>query len=211
MSMKPVSEDPLPTRWSLIARLKNLNDQESWRVFFETYKGLIHGVATKTGLSHTEADDVVQETVMSVCKHIGTFETDKSRGSFKAWLLQMTRWRIVDQVRRRRVEMERLAPENRDEVATRMVERVIDPKGNELEVIWDDAWKRQLIDSALEEVKRNSSAIHFQIFYLLVIKEKSPQEVASSLHYETNQIYLIKHRLSKLMEKALKDLEATLG
>lgn len=209
--MKPVHEDPLPTRWSLIARLKNLNDQDSWRVFFDTYKDLIHGVATKTGLSHSEADDVVQETVMSVCKHIGAFETDKSRGSFKAWLLQMTRWRIVDQVRRRRVEMERLAVESRDDLVTRMVERVVDPKGNELEVIWDEAWKRHMIDSALEEVKRNSSAIHFQIFYLLIIKEKTPQEVASSLQYEISQIYLIKHRLSKLMEKALRDMETTLG
>jgi len=40
----------LPTRYSLLSRLQNWEDQESWRVFFDTYWRLIYSVALKSGL-----------------------------------------------------------------------------------------------------------------------------------------------------------------
>jgi DNA-directed RNA polymerase specialized sigma24 family protein len=43
-------------------------DQASWRDFFNTYWKFIYGVAIKSGLSDSEAEDVVQETVLSVAK-----------------------------------------------------------------------------------------------------------------------------------------------
>ena len=92
--MKNDPDELLPTRWTLIERLKNWDDQESWRQFFDTYWKLIYGVAIKSGLTHPEAQDVVQETVMSVCKNMQKFKADPAYGSFKAWLLNLTRWRI---------------------------------------------------------------------------------------------------------------------
>src|SRR6266487_6337061 len=99
--MKNDSDELLATRWTLIERLKNWDDQESWRQFFDTYWKLIYGVAIKSGLTHPEAQDVVQETVISVCKSMHNFKADPAYGSFKAWLLNLTRWRITDQVRKR--------------------------------------------------------------------------------------------------------------
>jgi hypothetical protein len=46
-----MNNDPdelLPTRWTLIERLKNWDDQESWRQFFDTYWKLIYGVAIES-------------------------------------------------------------------------------------------------------------------------------------------------------------------
>src|SRR5207245_5537229 len=90
-----------PTRRSLLSRLKNWNDQESWQDFFDTYWKLIYGAAIKSGLSDVEAQEVVQETVITVTKKIKEFKTDPAFGSFKAWLLHLTRWRIADQLRKR--------------------------------------------------------------------------------------------------------------
>ncbi|MBI2924817.1 MAG: sigma-70 family RNA polymerase sigma factor, partial [Verrucomicrobia bacterium] len=55
----------LSTRRSLITRLKNWDDQEGWREFFQTYWKLIYSVAVKSGLTNEEAEDVVQETVVT--------------------------------------------------------------------------------------------------------------------------------------------------
>ena len=82
--MKNDPDELLPTRWTLIERLKNWDDQESWRQFFDTYWKLIYGVAIKSGLTHPEAQDVVQETVMSVCKSMQNFKADPKHGSFKS-------------------------------------------------------------------------------------------------------------------------------
>ena len=97
-------DGPIPTRRSLLNRLKNWDDQESWKDFFDTYSKLIYGVAIQAGLNDTEAQEVVQETVIAVAKQMEVFKYDPRIGSFKGWLLHTTRWRISDQLRKRRGE-----------------------------------------------------------------------------------------------------------
>jgi RNA polymerase sigma factor (sigma-70 family) len=214
--MKNDSDQLLATRWTLIERLKNWDDQESWRQFFNTYWKLIYGVAIKSGLTHPEAQDVVQETVMSVCKNMQNFKADPAYGSFRAWLLNLTRWRITDQIRKRgrganaREELPRAAS-NGDTTSTPVEERVPDPAGNAVEAIWNDEWEKHILDAALEKVKQQSSGKHYQIFYLQAIKQIPPAKIAKTLNVNVDQVYLIKHRLTKIFEEALKELEAELG
>ena len=70
-------DDLVPTRQSLLTRLKDWNDQESWQVFFETYWKLIYRAALKAGLSEEEAQDAVQETVISVARAMPSLSTDR--------------------------------------------------------------------------------------------------------------------------------------
>jgi RNA polymerase sigma-70 factor (ECF subfamily) len=58
----------LPTRRTLLSRLKNWDDQQSWREFFNTYWRFIYAVAIRSGLTDAEAQEVVQETVITVSK-----------------------------------------------------------------------------------------------------------------------------------------------
>ena len=44
-------DDPIPTRYSLLSRLKDREDSESWKDFFDTYWRLIYSVAIKAGES----------------------------------------------------------------------------------------------------------------------------------------------------------------
>jgi RNA polymerase sigma-70 factor (ECF subfamily) len=214
--MKNDPDDLLPTRWTLIERLKNWDDQESWRQFFDTYWKLIYGVAIKSGLTHPEAQDVVQETVMSVCKNMTNFKADPAYGSFKAWLLTLTRWRITDQVRKRgrvgNTRQEQLkAASNVETTSTPIEERVPDPAGNALDAIWNDEWEKHILVAALEKVQQQSSAKHYQIFFLQAIKHIPPAKIAATLNVKVDQVYLIKHRLTKIFEEALKELETELG
>src|SRR5208282_3549195 len=94
-------EDPIPTRYTLLSRLDDRGDQDSWKDFFDTYWRLIYSFAMKSGLSEAEAQDVVQETIISVAKSIHKFKPNRELGSFKGWLRNLTRWRIADQLRKR--------------------------------------------------------------------------------------------------------------
>src|SRR5262245_14982763 len=111
--MKTVDE-LAPTRQSLLIRLKDWKDEASWKVFFETYCRLIYNAAVKAGLNDSEAQDVVQETVIYVLKKMPNFEYDAAKGSFKSWLLRSTSWRIVDHLRKRQSEQEFHKPRSRD-------------------------------------------------------------------------------------------------
>jgi len=60
----------LVTRRSLVERLADWRDQKNWQEFFETYWKLIYSVAVKAGLTDSEAQDVVQETIITVAKRV---------------------------------------------------------------------------------------------------------------------------------------------
>jgi RNA polymerase sigma-70 factor (ECF subfamily) len=94
--MTMLSEDSIPTRYSLLSRLQDRDDQDSWKDFFDTYWRLIYSFAIKSGLTDAEAQDVVQETVISVSRDIQKFKRDRTLGTFKGWLRNLTRWRIAD-------------------------------------------------------------------------------------------------------------------
>src|SRR3954452_21554216 len=93
--------ESIPTRQSLLKKLKVLENQDGWQEFFETYWSLIYSTATRSGLNDSEAQDVVQETVICVVRSMPNFNYDPKIGSFKAWLRKLTRWRISDHIRKR--------------------------------------------------------------------------------------------------------------
>ena len=207
MNMKNDPDELLPTRWTLIERLKNWDDQESWRQFFETYWKLIYGVAIKSGLTHSEAQDVVQETVISVLKSLPKFEYDAEKGSFKTWLLRLTSWRVLDQLRKRQRHIEPRAA-TRTSTRTATIERVTDPVGMKLEAAWDDEWERNLMEAAIERVKRKVDPRQYQAFDLCVVREWSAARVARALKVNRGRVYLIKHRINNLIKKELAYLQA---
>src|SRR5215831_16831173 len=148
------SDELIPTRATLIQRLKNWQDQASWQEFFDIYWKLIYGVARQSGLSDAEAQDVVQETLIAVARHMPAFKYDPALGSFKTWLLNMTRWRIVDLVRKRNRAGALGSSSEDTTTGTRTVDRIEDPASLRLDDLWNAEWEKNLLTAALDRVKR---------------------------------------------------------
>lgn len=197
----------IPTRKSLLTRLKNWDDQEGWQEFFDTYWRLLYGVARKAGLNDAEAQDVVQVTVIAVAGKMksGEFKYDPVRGSFKAWLLTHTQWRISDQFRKRQHDAER-HPEL--ESKTDLMEAVPDAAAEErLAQCWDAEWQNNMMHAALDKVRPRVSARTFQIFQLHVLKDWPVEKVVQTLGVGKAQVYLARHRISAMVKKELAKLE----
>jgi len=203
-------DDLIPTRWSLLDRLKNWEDQESWRDFFNTYWKLIYSVALKAGLSESEAQDVVQETVLTVARKLAGFKTDPSAGSFKGWLLHITRWRIGDQFRKQQRQERTLNPLSDETRRTALIESVPDPAGCNLEAVWEEEWHKNLVDAAMQNVKGKVTPKQYQIFDLLVIRKWPVRDVVRALNVNAAQVYMAKHRVSRLVRLEIEHLEKNL-
>jgi RNA polymerase sigma-70 factor (ECF subfamily) len=102
MLTEPSTDSYLPTRKSLLFRLRDCQDHEGWREFFDTYWRVIYRVARQSGLDDATAQDVVQNTFIYLARRMPKFSYDPARGSFKSWLRRVTRSRIL--VFRRRAE-----------------------------------------------------------------------------------------------------------
>jgi RNA polymerase sigma-70 factor (ECF subfamily) len=142
-------------------------------------------------------------------------------GSFKGWLLLITRGRIADQFRKRppggvhgsACPPAQQAPptpygdtERGDHTAT--IERLADPASKQLDDLWEQDWQRSLLHAAIERVKRRVSAKQFQMFDLFVTQQWPMQSVTRLLGVNRAQVYMAKLRLTKLLKKEVAALEA---
>jgi RNA polymerase sigma-70 factor (ECF subfamily) len=214
------TDEPLPTRASLLGRLKDASDDASWEEFQRTYRGLLVGVARRAGLNEHEADEAVQETLIAVAKKMPEFCYQPGSDSFKGWLLQIVRWKIVDQVRRRRQAPESSEEEEPSSVAERLAvgedreldsaiipANTADPR-QDFEAIWEAEWEHHLVTSALVRVKRLAKPEHYAIYHLNVIEELPVAEVCHTLGVSAATVYLAKHRVGALVKKAVRQLRA---
>lgn len=195
------------TRKSLIARLDNWEDQRTWDEFYQTYWRLIYSVALKSGLRSEEAFDCVQETILSIAKQSKKKLYDPNQGSFKTWLMNMTRWRINDQFRKRKKDTAMSGGLGDEDRKTAVIDRVEDPRGDVLDRLWETEWKKNLADAALARVKTQVSPKQYQIFDYYVIKQWEAKKVQDHLGVSMAQVYLAKHRVGSVLKKELAKLD----
>src|SRR5262249_15481287 len=160
----------------------------SWRVFFDTYWRLIYNVARKAGLADVDAQDVVQETVIAVARKIPEFRYDPDKGSFKQWLLLITRRRIHDQFRRQ-YRAEPFATLLETHALERTQSPVLSPDA-QIEAAWESEWREALLQASLVRVRQRCSPKHYQVFDYCVLQNLPAPEVARMLGMSAAQVYL---------------------
>jgi RNA polymerase sigma-70 factor (ECF subfamily) len=202
-------EDALPTQSSLLSRLRRWDDTESWREFFGRYRRFIHGLALKCDLTHPEADEVMQETMLAVARRMPEFHYDPAVGSFKGWLYTVTRRCISRQFARRRSVSERAHFGDVDGRANPHV--TLSSKATEIfEVQWEEEWRRSLLALAMERVRRRAKPKQFQMFDLYVTQQMPMSQVRRLLNVNAAQVYMAKLRVCALLRKEVVDLKAKL-
>ena len=198
------------TRYSLLSRLKNWEDQKSWQEFYDQYRRLIFGVALRAGLSEEEAQEVLQETVITVAKNIGSFRRDPNRGTFKSWLMHTTRWRIQDQLRKRKRAEDVLVALPESSSRTGFIERIPAADSFGLEEIWEREWEGNLLEMALEKVRRRIDPARYQAYDLHVLKAWPVQKVAQKLGLTPAQVYTAKYKVAGLLKNEVDILKTKL-
>ena len=166
-------------------------------------------------MTDSEAQEVVQEVMIAAAKKMPGFTYEPGRDSLKGWLLAVTRWKVTDQFRRREkvVQPSRLprsgeTPDllSNDTARTATVERVPDPRGAEIEVIWEGEWRSNLLRVALDRVKSRVNPAHYEMYHLHVVQGLSPRDTARTLDVSTAAVHLAKHRVGRLVRAELRRL-----
>ena len=91
-----LSKSPTITSTSLIVRIQ-ARDHIAWERFARLYTPYVYGLCRANGLQEADAEDVCQNVLRSIISGIGSY---KRTGSFRGWILQITRNRIIDYHRR---------------------------------------------------------------------------------------------------------------
>jgi RNA polymerase sigma-70 factor (ECF subfamily) len=198
----------LRTRRTLLGRLHDLQDQAAWREFFDSYWRLIYKVARSSGLTDAEAQDVVQNTFIYLSRRMPNFRYDPARGAFKSWLRVVTRSRISIFRRQQKADEKFLGQlqHDADDQRAAEIEEIPDPAGDALDEVWQREWEENLLARATGGVRARVNAQHFLIFRLSTLNQVPLKQVAKQLHLSLPQVYLARHRVSRLLGEEVQRL-----
>jgi RNA polymerase sigma-70 factor, ECF subfamily len=96
----PNQADTLKTRPTLLLKVRR-GDEDGWSRFYELYRDFIYLAARGAGLGEDHANDIVQETMVTVQNYIGDFIPDADKARFRTWLRRIVQSRIADHYRRK--------------------------------------------------------------------------------------------------------------
>ena len=177
---------------SLLIRIRDRDDTDAWSKFYDLYGPLLYRYARSRGLSHDDAEDVRGNCYEAIVKQIKTFEYDKEKGGFKAWLRTLVNRRVVDRLRKRKSQA--LESKHLRDVQAET------PAADEL---WDEYWKNQHLRYCIEAARQNVSTQSYEAFQLMAQEGLSAQAVAERLGLNTNQVYKAKARVLKAIRQQM--------
>jgi RNA polymerase sigma factor (sigma-70 family) len=209
------SASSLHTRPTLLFRLRDWQDEASWSEFYQLYQNFIYGLARRSGLAHADAEEVTQDVFKRVAETIQEFESNPGRGTFRGWLSTLTRWRIMDKHRARRPDQRATPrPEAAPDDRTRSIERLPDPSVSAQpwgdQGVEESEWKQHVLEAALARLAHRVPAKHFQIFELYARQSWSVLRISRELGVNPATVYVVSHRLTKLIKAEIALLEKQL-
>jgi RNA polymerase sigma factor (sigma-70 family) len=175
--------DEYQTRPSLLSKVRR-GDEHAWNEFYQFYSKFIYSLALRAALTPDEANDIVQDTMVSVNRYIADFQVDSERAKFRTWLRTIVSSRIADKKRKlKRDPLAQVADGNTGtdkSNRTPTINRIADT-----EVDFSDMFDRQLKESAVAEakdrVRRKAKVDHFQVYDLFETEQMSARDVAKTL------------------------------
>jgi RNA polymerase sigma-70 factor (ECF subfamily) len=166
--------DPRPTTYGdasdeqLVALLAAGN-QDVLAPLYQRYARLIFGVAAQS-LDRAAAEEIVQDVFLAVWRKADSF--DAQQGSFRPWVLQLTHWRVINELRRR---SRRPAVESDPE--GERLGAVSDPSPKPEDVAWQEERRAAVRDAlnALPSAQRQAVGLAF-------FDDLTHEQVASTLN-----------------------------
>ncbi len=185
------------TRPSLLANLADgPNGQPAWREFFDRYAPAIYRVACMRGLSHDDAEDIVQQTMVSISSHISDFQYDRDRGRFRNWVRTIAENKIKSVWRRR----------SAGGMDAAFVEGVSDGAPS-IEEIWEDEWRIQDLLWCLDQVERDVAPRKMEAFRKYALEGVPAQEVAREMNMTVGNVYVTRHSILGKVRIKMAELE----
>src|SRR5262249_13339439 len=134
------------TRQSLLLRAQT-GEADAWRDLTDLYRPLIIGWLNSQGVPADDLEDLSQDVLLRVVKHLPTFHHSGQRGAFPAWLRTILCSRTADYWR----AIDAGTQAQGGSGATAALQQLADPD-SDLNRQWDEEHDRYVLDCLLDLV-----------------------------------------------------------
>lgn len=191
------------TQASLLLRIRDEHDAQSWSRFTCIYSPLVQGFLRKRGLQDADAADLTQEVLSRVVTGIKNFDYDPAKGTFRGWLFT-----IVQNCLRNFVARERHAARGTGD--TRVQQALSQYAQSADDGEWERDYQRHLLQRAAGEIRGTFQDSTWQAFWQTAIEGRAPKDVATDLGTTVAAVYMAKHRVILGLRRQIEHLEKEL-
>ena len=197
-------DDQYKTRKTLIQRMQDGHDEQSWEDFIRTYRPYIHAIIRSMNISDFDADDIVQQIMLKIWKNIGEVDLEQ-RQLFRGWLRTVTKNSVKDFIRKRTLDAKRLEKAQQEE-ARSYLNSIRLP---DIEKIADQEWGAHVFNLAMERIDGVFSGKAMQVFQLSM-EGVSVEEIARKMDLKENSVYRLRNRVKVQLAQEVELLRAEL-
>jgi len=197
-------DDTPATRPSLLVRLRNLQDQQSWEEFYTIYQPLVFRMARNQGFQDADASELTQEVFVAVASAIQRWDPNPERGSFRGWLFRIARNLMINWLAYRRRHPNGTGDSN---IGQLLAEQPDLHREVEDSVIFDKEYKRQTFAWAAEQIRKEFREGTWEAFWLTSVENQSVTEVAKKLEISAGAVYIARSRVMARLRQKIETLE----
>ena len=183
------------THPSLLLRVRDHGDHESWQTFHARYGHLLYRYARSRGATHDDAQDVAQEVLLQFVRTVERFEYDAAKGRFRAYLRAAVVHEMARHARRRDRQPPGLDPRCFDFVAA---ERKADDDED-----WQAEWRLGRLRWTVQDIAAEFDATTLKAFEMHVLAGCAVAETADKLGISKWRVYRARRRVLRRLAGAL--------
>lgn len=186
----------LHTRPSLLLRVRDAGDADSWATFVEVYGPLVFGHCRRRGLRHEDAEDVTQKVFAQVAQAIRKFEYRPETGRFRDWLGAVVR-----------NDVNRFWKRQQRETRGGGDAAVLDSlAAGVADTAWDEEFHTRVLQVALTRSRPHFEADTWRAFEEVWMQNRPAASVAEGLGRPLDWVYVAKSRVLKRVWEEVQDL-----
>ena len=190
------------TRYSLLLRIQDPQNHAAWVEFLTLYEPLVYRLARRKGLQDADAHDLCQEVFRAVANAADRWQPDPARGSFRGWLLTISRNLLVNFLRRQR---RHACTSGGTEVQDLLEQGTAQPDEYAAEI--ETEYRRRLFQVAAESIENEFTRSTWLAFWRTAVQERAVGEVSAELGLSPGAVYIARSRVLARLRQRVGELE----
>jgi RNA polymerase sigma-70 factor (ECF subfamily) len=176
------------TRYSLLQRAHDTDDEEAWKQFVLHYRRFIAYILRQIGVRENDVDDLTQQILLNLTQNLAKYDRDRS--SFRTWLGHVIRNAAKMHFRRqnsRPVEVYETAPGF-------LIDGVL--RESEVDRFIDREWEDYIATQAMDRVRESFKGKAVEAFEMS-LEGKSAPEIAELTGLTVTSVYKLRTRVKR--------------
>ncbi|EDM27931.1 probable extracytoplasmic function alternative sigma factor [Lentisphaera araneosa HTCC2155] len=195
--------DKYNTRQTLIAKIREQHNEQSWEEFTDLYKAYLYSIMIRMGVQESDRDDLVQKSLIEIWKSLPRFEYVPGQGKFRNWIYTVTKHQCLGHFRTNKRYQNKIQKASEQGA----LEGESESKSEDIE---EAEWKKHIFTLAWERIEPDLSDSYRQVF-MLFSEGKNVEEISGELELQKNSVHVYRQRVLKRLNREIRFLDDELG